>query len=280
MSDRNTTKTHSYQSADPASLTTHPVVSQEAWTEKRKELLVREKVHTREADELARLRRELPWVKITKNYVFRGPDGDLTLSDLFQGQSQLILNHFMFGPGWGEGCPGCSLGADHIAGPMMHLRHHDVAYVSVSRAPLSEILPYKKRMGWNFLWVSSNGSDFNYDFHVSFTQEQMKSGRGYYNYKEDEVMIDELPGYSVFYKNPQGEIFHTYSVFSRGGEKLGSVFALQDILPKGREELGPNFNLTDWVRRHDRYEVGGTAAEHWEHRSPESDSCCHKEAKA
>jgi predicted dithiol-disulfide oxidoreductase (DUF899 family) len=281
MSDRNTTKTHSAQSADPASLATHPAVSQEEWIIARKKLLEREKAHTREADEIARQRRALPWVKITKNYTFQGSNGPVTLADLFQGKSQLILNHFMFGPGWGEGCPGCSLGADHVAGPMQHLRHHDVAYAAVSRAPLGEITPYQKRMGWDFLWVSSHGGDFNYDFHVTPTAEEQKAGKAYYNYEVREVGgIDELPGISIFYKNPQGEIFHTYSTFGRGGEKLGSVFTFQDILPKGRDETGPGFNLTDWVRRHDRYDAPGTAQQHWEHHKQESDSCCHPEAKA
>jgi len=280
MSDRIRPTTHSYQSADPASLATHPVVSREEWTAKRRELLAKEKAHLRAEDDLARERRELPWVKITKDYTFHGPKGDLTLSDLFGKNSQLIINHFMFGPGWGEGCVGCSFGADHADGAMQHLGHHDVSYVAVSRAPIDEILPYQKRMGWKFLWVSSNGSDFNYDFHVSFTPEQMKTGKGYYNYTETELGIDELPGISVFYKNPQGEIFHTYSSYSRGPEKTATTFVLQDMLPKGRDEVGPRKNLTDWMRHHDRYETSDTMGEHGRVEHHAEDSCCGKEAKA
>ncbi len=198
----------------------HKIVSQEQWLTARKALLAKEKELTRARDELARQRRELPWVKVDKRYVFDGPHGKETLADLFDGRSQLIIDHFMLGPGWEEGCVGCSFGADHIEGGLVHLEHHDVTVVVVSRAPLAEIEAFKRRMGWRFKWVSSYGSDFNFDYHVSFRKEDADNGKVYYNYEMQDFAIEELPGLSVFTKDENGDIFHTYSTYARGAETL------------------------------------------------------------
>jgi predicted dithiol-disulfide oxidoreductase (DUF899 family) len=229
------------------------LVSRDEWLTARKELLKQEKELTRQRDALTAKRRELPWVRVEKEYVFDTPKGKQTLADLFDGRSQLVVNHFMLGPGWKEGCVGCSFGADHIEGALVHLEHHDVTVVVVSRAPLHEIEAYKKRMGWRFNWVSSYDSDFNYDYHVSFTKEDMTKGRVYYNFEMTEALIEELPGLSVFYKDAAGDIFHTYSSYARGAEELLGTYMVLDLTPKGRNETGPNHNLMDWVRRHDRY---------------------------
>ncbi len=252
------------------------IVSQEHWTAARVRLLQREKQLTRLRDELAAERRALPWVEITKRYEFHGPDGTETLADLFAGRSQLIVKHFMFGPGWDQGCVGCSFHADHIDGANLHLAHHDVTLLAISRAPLADIEAFKQRMGWRFKWVSSYGSDFNYDFHVSFTEQQVAAGRGYYNYTNQPINSDELSGLSVFCKDQDHRLFHTYSSYARGNEILLGAYNYLDLLPKGRNETGPNFNLTDWVRHHDRYADGG-------HVDPtgrfvnagQGDDCCH-----
>jgi predicted dithiol-disulfide oxidoreductase (DUF899 family) len=236
------------------------VVSREEWLAARKELLVREKRLTRERDELSRRRRELPWVRVEKTYTFDGPSGRESLADLFGGRSQLIVQHFMFGPGWKEGCVGCSFLADHVAGALVHLEHHDVSYVAVSRAPLAEIEPFKTRMGWPFKWVSSYGSDFNYDFHVSFTPEEVARGEGFYNFDVAPIPSEELSGISVFYKGANGDVFHTYSNHARGGDILLGTYNFLDLTPKGRNETGPRHDLTDWVRHHDRYDAGGFVA--------------------
>jgi predicted dithiol-disulfide oxidoreductase (DUF899 family) len=229
------------------------VVSQDQWLAARKELLAKEKDFTRLRDKLSAQRRELPWVKVEKAYVFDTPDGKKTLSELFGGRSQLVVDHFMLGPGWQAGCVGCSFGADHVDGALVHLQNHDVTLVAVSRAPLTEIEAYKKRMGWHFPWVSSYGNNFNHDYHVSFTPDEMATGRVYYNYAVTEASSQELPGLSVFYKDPAGEIFHTYSSYGRGSEELLSTYMILDLTPKGRNETGPHYNLMDWVRRHDEY---------------------------
>jgi predicted dithiol-disulfide oxidoreductase (DUF899 family) len=238
----------------------HPIVSHDEWLGARKELLAREKELTRLRDQLAAERRALPWVKIEKPYGFDGPDGKETLADLFGGRSQLIIKHFMLGPGWTEGCVGCSFELDHIDGILVHLEHRDVSYVAVSRAPLTEIEAFKKRMGWRVKWVSSAGSDFNFDFHVSFGPDEIAKGEGYYNYGIRKVGIDELSGRSVFYKDVNGDVFHTYSSYGRGGEDLLGTYRLLDLVPKGRDETGPNRNLSDWVRHHDRYGDRGFVA--------------------
>jgi predicted dithiol-disulfide oxidoreductase (DUF899 family) len=227
-------------------------VSREEWLEARRALLAKEKAHLKAHEEIARARRELPWVKVEKNYVFEGPHGGESLSDLFAGRSQLIVKHFMMGPGWHHGCLGCSFGADQLSGSVIHLINHDVMVIAVSRAPYGEIAPYHKRMGWPFKWVSSHGNDFNFDYNVSFTEADRARGKAFYNFAEQDYMGEEMPGYSVFAKNEQGEIFHTYSVFARGTEDVGGVYGLLDITPKGRNEP-PGGNLTAWVRRHDEY---------------------------
>lgn len=233
------------------------VVSKEEWIAARTELLVREKELNRLRDELSAARRSLPWVRVEKRYVFDGPAGKETLADLFDGRSQLIVKHFMFGPDWDQGCVGCSLGSDHVDGfPLVHLTNHDVSYVSISRAPLPKIEEFKRRMGWRFRWVSSFGSDFNYDFHVSFTPDQIAGGKVYYNYAMRDAQSDEMSGMSVFYKDEAGDIFHTYSQYARAGELFLGTYAYLDITPKGRDET-VNGNLTDWVRHHDRYDAGG-----------------------
>jgi predicted dithiol-disulfide oxidoreductase (DUF899 family) len=229
------------------------LVSRDEWLTARKELLKQEKELTRQRDALSAKRRELPWVRVEKEYVFDTPKGKQTLANLFDGRSQLVVNHFMLGPGWKEGCVGCSFGADHIEGALVHLEHHDVTVVVVSRAPLHEIEAYKKRMGWRFNWVSSYDSDFNYDYHVSFTKDDVTKGRVYYNFEMTEALIEELPGLSVFYKDAAGDIFHTYSSYARGAEELLGTYMVLDLTPKGRNETGPNHNLMDWVRRHDEY---------------------------
>lgn len=256
------------------------IVSRAEWLGARKELLVKEKNLTRQRDEISRQRRELPWVKVEKPYVFDGPEGKETLAGLFDGRSQLIVKHFMLGPDWKEGCVGCSFEVDHIKGALVHLEHHDVTYVAISRAPLPEIEKFKKRMGWRFKWVSSFENDFNYDYHVSFTPEQIANGKVYYNYEMRDFQIEELSGRSVFYKDAAGDIFHTYSAYGRGAEELLGTYVCLDLTPKGRNETGPNFNLTDWVRHHDRYGAGGFVAptgRYMESQSSDSSCGCGKE---
>ena len=227
-------------------------VSEKAWLTERKILLKKEKTFTRQRDEISRQRRALPWVKVEKSYMFDTPTGKQTLGELFGGRSQLIVYHFMFGPGpkWKEGCPACSFLADHIDGANMHLPHHDVTLLAVSRAPLSKIKPFKKRMGWRFQWVSSFGSDFNFDYHVSFTKLEIAKGKIYYNYKMTEG-DDEQPGISVFLKDTHDDIFHTYSSYGRGGDILIGAYNYLDLTPLGRnEKKGEGM---DWMRHHDKY---------------------------
>ncbi|HET6217813.1 MAG TPA: thioredoxin family protein [Acidobacteriaceae bacterium] len=233
------------------------VVSRDEWLAARKELLIKEKQLTRQRDEIDRQRRELPWIKVEKHYTFEGPRGEQNLADLFEGRSQLIVSHFMLGPGWKEGCVGCSFRSDHVDGALVHLEHHDVSLVTVSRAPLAEIEAFKKRMGWRFRWVSSYGSDFNYDYQVSFKNEEIETGRVTYNYDLRDFVSEELSGLSVFFKNAEGEIFHTYSTYGRGDEMVDTTYMYLDLTPKGRNENGPHYNLGDWVRHHDRYGAAG-----------------------
>lgn len=231
------------------------VVSRDEWLAARKQLLIEEKELTHHVDRVRAMRRELPWVRVEKTYVFDGPHGKETLADLFAGRSQLIVRHFMFGPGWQEGCVGCSFASDHVEGALAHLEHHDVTYVAVSRAPLADIEAFRRRMGWQFKWVSSFGSDFNYDYHVSFTPEEVARGKAVYNFELQDlrVPIEELSGVSVFYREGSGEVFHTYSCHARGDEGGLTTYFYLDLTPKGRNETGPGHNLTDWVRHHDRY---------------------------
>jgi predicted dithiol-disulfide oxidoreductase (DUF899 family) len=229
----------------------HQIASQEAWIEARRALLLKEKELTRLRDQLSAERRELPWVRIDKKYAFEGPNGTEGLADLFAGRSQLVIKHFMLGPGWKDTCVGCSFESDHIDGVVVHLEHHDVSYVAVSRAPYPEIAAVQQRMGWRFKWLSSFGGDFNYDFNVSFTPEQIAAGKATYNYRAGATPMEEMSGRSVFYKDETGAVFHTYSSFARGGEVMLSTYALLDMTPKGRNEKS---NLADWVKLHDRYE--------------------------
>jgi predicted dithiol-disulfide oxidoreductase (DUF899 family) len=251
------------------------IVSRDEWITARRQLLMKEKELTRLRDELSAERRALPWVKVEKTYVFDGPRGKETLADLFDGRSQLIVKHFMFGPDWQEGCVGCSFECDHVDGALTHLEHHDVTYVAVSRAPLPRLEEYKRRMGWRFKWVSSFGNDFNYDFHVSFTLEQIAQGEVYYNYDMRPLQSDEMSGRSVFYRDAAGDVFHTYSAFARGGEMFLGTYHYLDITPKGREET-INGNLTDWVRHHDRYDRGGSVDSTGRYVAPDdAGACCH-----
>jgi predicted dithiol-disulfide oxidoreductase (DUF899 family) len=226
------------------------VVSQEEWVEVRKTLLKKEKEFTRLRDQLSAERRELPWVRIDKEYVFEGPDGAMTLADLFGGRSQLIIYHFMWRWDLDAGCPSCSYLSDNVQGGLVHLENHDVKYVAVSHAPFSKLQAFKKRMGWNFDMVSSFESDFNFDYHVSFTDNEMAAGKVYYNYDMQNFPVNEAPGASVFYKDDTGDIFHTYSTFGRGLDILLNTYNLLDMTPKGRNEKSG----MDWVRYHDKYE--------------------------
>lgn len=237
------------------------VVSREEWLSARQVLLAEEKALTRQHDAVAAARRALPWVRIEKGYVFDTPGGKRTLAEIFDGRSQLIVRHFMFGPEWEEGCVGCSYASDHVDGALVHLQNHDVTYVAVSRAPLEKIEAFRKRMGWGFPWFSSHASDFNYDFQASFTKEDIAKGEVFYNYRMTDAVMDELSGISVFYKNADGQIFHTYSTYGRGDEGGLTTYFYLDLTPKGRDETGRG-NLMDWVRHHDRYGAGGDDKKH------------------
>jgi predicted dithiol-disulfide oxidoreductase (DUF899 family) len=233
----------------------HPkVVTQEKWLAARKELLAKEKNLTRQRDALAEERRKLPWVKVEKNYVFETAGGKKTLAELFDGKSQLAIYHFMLGPDWEQGCPSCSLLGDHLDGLGIHLAQRDVRLMIVSRAPLDRIEAFKKRMGWTFPWASAYGSDFNFDFGVSVTKENVGKEVDY-NYSPSKFPSEERPGMSVFYKNANGEVFHTYSFYGRGLEDMMGVYAILDRVPKGRDEGGLTFPMA-WVRHHDRYAEG------------------------
>jgi predicted dithiol-disulfide oxidoreductase (DUF899 family) len=227
------------------------VVSRAEWLQARKALLAREKAFSRQRDEIARARRELPWVKVEKDYVFDAPAGKQPLADLFGAKSQLIVYHFMLGPGWEAGCKSCSYLADHFEGALPHLAARDVSFVAVSRAPLAEIEAFRKRMGWRFPWVSSHGNDFNYDFHVSFRKEDLGKQLEY-NYALGEARMEELPGASAFYKDAKGSVFHTYSTYARGLDTMIGAYNWLDIAPKGRDEEGLEFTMA-WVKHHDKY---------------------------
>jgi len=231
----------------------HPVVSREEWLAARTAFLAKEKEFTRLRDELNRKRRELPWEKVDKPYIFDGPSGKETLAELFENRSQLVVYHFMFSPDWDEGCPHCSFWADHFDGIRVHLNHRDATLVAISRAPLAKIGPFKKRMGWSFKWVSSFQNDFNYDYHVSFTPEQIHSGSVFYNYSKTDSDDADREGVSVFYKDASDAVYHTYSAYARGIDMLNGTYNFLDLVPKGRDEDGPE-GPQYWVRYHDRYE--------------------------
>jgi predicted dithiol-disulfide oxidoreductase (DUF899 family) len=232
---------------------THKVVSQEEWVRARKEFLAKEKEFTHLRDELNRQRRELPWVKVDTPYVFEGPQGKETLSALFDDRSQLLVYHFMFHPSWSEGCKSCSFWADNFNGAIVHMNQRDVTMVAISRAPLAQLEAFKKRMGWTFKWVSSFGNDFNRDYHVSFTPQEMAQGERYYNYTMGKFGQEEAPGLSVFYKDTQGNIFHTYSCYARGLDMLNGAYHHLDLVPKGRNEDDLSYTMA-WVRHHDKYD--------------------------
>jgi predicted dithiol-disulfide oxidoreductase (DUF899 family) len=250
-------------------ITNHPVVSRDQWIAERKTLLAHEKELTRLRDQIARERRTLPWERIEKNYVFDGPDGRCSLAELFEGRRQLLVQHFMFAPGWEQGCPSCSFMADHIDGMNVHLAHRDVTFVAISRATLAEIERFRQRMGWQFKWVSSFGTDFNRDFGVTFTPEEVAKGKLYYNYGEWPFASEEWPGISVFCKDDAGDVFHTYSTYGRGVEVMMGTYDLLDLTPKGRDERDVDYKM-EWVRHHDRYGPEPLAKA-----APAGGSCCH-----
>jgi predicted dithiol-disulfide oxidoreductase (DUF899 family) len=242
-------------------LSDHEIVSRSDWLVARRDLLTREKELTRLRDQLAAERRALPWVKIDKKYVFDAPEGEVTLAQLFDGRSQLFIKHFMLAPGQQTQCVGCSLEVDHVGGILPHLENHDLSYVAVARAPIQEIEAVQKRMGWKLRWVSSYRSDFNYDFDVSWTREQIASRRAIYNYgivPEWAAEIEDLSGDSVFFKDEAGQIFHTYSTFGRGGEEFLGIYRFLEATPKGRAENGSYHTLVDWARPRNMYGKGGT----------------------
>ena len=242
------------------------IVSQAEWLPARRALLEQEKAFTKQRDELSRKLRELPWVRVEKNYVFDSVHGSVSLSDLFAGRTQLIVYHFMFGPEWTEGCPSCSLVADNIVPSAVHLANRDTTLVLVSRAPIGKMEEFRKRMGWQIPWVSSLGNSFNWDYHVSFTQEDVKRGKAYYNFDVGWFPGEEGQGVSVFYKDAQGSIFHTYSAYARGAEPLIGTYALLDLTPKGRDEDLLSFPMA-WIRHHDRYpEIAKVQS---------AETCCH-----
>ena len=238
----------------------HPIVSREQWIEARKAHLKSEKALTRMRDMVSAERRALPWVKVDKEYVFETPAGKKTLAELFGNNSQLIVYHFMWRWDLGQGCDGCSFLCDHVDGANQHIKHHDVSFVAVSRGKLPDLLAYKKRMGWQFDLISSYGSDFNYDYHVSFTEDELAKGKVYYNYEMTSEGFNELPGISVFFRDDNGDIFHTYSSYARGGDILIGAHNFLDLTPKGRNEDG----TMNWMKRHDEYESDGSVP-----------SCCH-----
>jgi predicted dithiol-disulfide oxidoreductase (DUF899 family) len=230
-----------------------PVIAPpDAWLAARRELLREEKELTRQRDRLAARRRALPWVKVEKNYTFESPHGRVTLADLFAGCSQLVVYHFMFGPGWEEGCKSCSYVSDHLAPAVVHLRAKDVAFAAISHAPLAELTPFHQRMGWDFPWVSSHGGEFNFDYRVSFTPAEMAGGKVNYNFGLMEFPCEEAPGLSVFVRGADGSVYHTYSTYSRGLDSLIGTYTVLDLVPKGRNE-DPDAPM-NWVRYHDRYE--------------------------
>lgn len=245
----------------------HRIVSEQEWLAERRAYLEKEKQFTRLRDELSRERRELPWVKVGKHYLFEGTHGRETLAGLFDGRSQLIVYHFMLAPGWPEGCPNCSFLADHFDGALPHLAQRDVTMLAISRAPIAEIAAFKQRMGWRFKWVSSAGSQFNYDYGVSFTADDIDKGATY-NFRRESIPMEELPGVTVFYKDEWGDVFQTYSSYARGLDILLGAYNLLDLTPKGRDE-GRLESSMSWVRHHDRYEPQPQADP-----SRASESCC------
>jgi predicted dithiol-disulfide oxidoreductase (DUF899 family) len=246
----------------------HEIASRDEWLKARVALLAKEKAFTKAQEDMSAQRRALPWVKIDKEYVFDSRSGKVALSDLFNGRSQLFLKHFMMGPGQENQCVGCLLEVDHTQGLLAHLENHDVSYVAVARAPIGEIEALRKAMGWTFPWVSSFHSDFNYDFNVSFTPKEVAEKNAYYNYRHTDPGLEDLSGESVFYKDDNGQIFHTYSAFGRGGEQFLGIYGYLDAMPKGRNETGPHHNLVDWARPLNMYGKGGTVGNNGRYHAP------------
>jgi predicted dithiol-disulfide oxidoreductase (DUF899 family) len=236
----------------PNSFDKPTIVSPEKWLAARREFLREEKDFFKQRDRIAEKRRALPWVKVDQNYTFESPNGRVTLSDLFGGRSQLIVYHFMLPPGWEEGCHGCSFVSDHFDGALVHLNARDVAFAAVSSGTLDQILRFKERMGWQFNWVSSHGTTFNRDFRVSFTPEEVEAGKADYNFGIKAIMMEEMPGLSVFARGANGEVYRTYSTYSRGLDLLIGAYNLLDLVPKGRDE-DPEAPMS-WVHHHDRYD--------------------------
>jgi predicted dithiol-disulfide oxidoreductase (DUF899 family) len=236
-----------------SSIENHPVVSHEEWLTARKAFLAKEKEFSRLRDDLNRQRRSLPWEKVAKQYVFDGPRGKETLTDLFENRSQLLVYHFMFPPEWDEGCPHCSFWAEHFDGAGVHLIHRDATFVAISRAPLAKLESFKKRMGWRFKWLSSGDNDFNFDYYASFTPEQNRSKTAFFNYQYTDAGMPDREGLSAFYKDGNGQVFHTYSAYARGIDLLSGTYNFLDMAPKGRDEDGLEFTQA-WVRYHDRYQ--------------------------
>jgi predicted dithiol-disulfide oxidoreductase (DUF899 family) len=234
-------------------MTRHATVSQQEWIKARKELLRKEKELTQLRDELAQQRRNLPWTRIDKTYVFDDGQGKRSLAELFGPHSQLIVYHFMFDPAWSEGCKSCSLVADHYDPLIVHLAHRDVSMVTVSLAPIEKLLSFKHRMGWNFEWVSSLGSEFNRDFYVTFTPEELAQKTANYNYDYKPFPVTEAPGVSVFVKDDNSQVFHTYSSYARGLESILGIYSLLDFVPKGRGEDDLTYPM-EWIRHRDRYD--------------------------
>lgn len=232
------------------------IVPHREWIAAQRAHLEREKDLTRMRDRINAERQRLPWRKLEKDYVFQGPNGEVTLAQLFDGRSQLLVQHFMFAPDWEEGCVGCSFQADHVDAARQHFERKDLSFAAIARAPIEKLEAYRRRMGWRFTFVSSRRTDFNYDFHVSFRSEEIAAGEGYYNYRTIENSMTDLPGISTFYRGDAGDVFHVSSMFGRGGELLIGAYNYLDVAPLGRNETGPNGNLLDWVRRHDQYEAG------------------------
>jgi len=235
-------------------MTDHQIVDRDRWLTARRRLLAKEKEFMRARDQLSSERRELPWERVSKRYVFEGPGGDETLADLFAGRSQLVVYHFMFAPDWNEGCRGCSFWADNYNGIIPHLSQRDVSFAAVSRGPLEKLKAFASRMGWTFKWVSSANSDFNYDYQVSFRPEDVARGAALYNYERYDESMSDKPGFSVFFKDGSGDIFHTYSTYARGLDPMNVAFQLLDLVPKGRDEAGLPHPMS-WVRLHDQYET-------------------------
>lgn len=234
-------------------MTNHKIVSKDEWLEARKAFLEKEKAFDKQRDAMAQALRDLPWVKVETDYVFAGENGPESLEDLFAGRSQLIVQHFMFGPDWEAGCPSCSYWADGFDPMIVHLNQRDVSFAAVSRAPLNSLLAYRQRMGWNFKWVSSLDNSFNFDYRVSASDDEIAANETEYNYQKTPVYSPELPGLSVFHKDEDGTIYHTYSTFARGLDRLNAAYHLLDSTPKGRDEAGLSFTQA-WVRRHDEYD--------------------------